>query len=186
MSFSKLLKAQFAQTVDKSEDKVEDISFTEYCAKNQIKQLNDSNKIYHPQRIATKKRHIVVADNEYLQSWDAFSDYAAHTQFNRSDQKYLIKALQQGKYKIIASIDLHNNTQARALHLLERFLENHSTVGNSCLKIIHGKGLGSVDGIAVLKNMVRRYLEHNVRVLAYTDGGKKQGGDGVTLVKLRD
>ena len=185
MSFSKLLKSQFTPAVDKSEDEVADISFAEYCAQNQIKQLNDSNKIYHPQRIAPQKRH-VVTDNQSLQGFDAFSDYVAHAQFSRSDQKHLIKALQQGKYKIIASIDLHNNTQARALHLLERFLENHSTLSNSCLKIIHGKGLGSADGIAVLKNMVRRYLEHNVRVLAYTAGSANQGGDGVTLVKLRD
>ena len=186
MSFSKLFKVDINNNVGNATDSTdfEDISFGEYCKNNQIEPLDKPNKIYHkPKSIAPKVIQSISKNNDIS---DYFSEYVAHAEFSQSNQKHLIKALKNGKYKITASIDLHNNTQSRAMNLLEIFLNNHSTPSGCCLKIIHGKGLGSANGVSVLKNMVRRYLEHNSRVLAYVSASINQGGDGVTLVKLRN
>ena len=182
MSFNKLFMEQFIQSVAQQNDADGNL-FSEYCVQNQVEPLNKPTEIYHKHKKSMQK--IIPQLYSIDTSTDYFSDYVADVEFSQKNQQHLIKALKNGKYKIIASIDLHNNTQSRAMRLLEIFLENNSTPSGYCIKIIHGKGLGSANGISVLKNMVRRYLEHNKNVLAYTSGNTNQGGDGVTLVKLR-
>ena len=182
MSFNKLFMGQFVH-VSPELNEENDKLFSEYCEQNQVKPLNNSNEIYHKPKKDVQKiipsLNLVNTDSNY------FNDYEVRAEFSQADQQHLIKYLKNGKYKIIASIDLHNNTQSHAMRLLEIFLENNATPSGYCLKIIHGKGMGSLNGVAILKNMVRRYLEHDKNVLAYTSGSTHQGGDGVTLVKLR-
>ena len=182
MSFSSLFKGEM-KNFELVKDDADDVSFSEYCVANQIKPLNQTSKIYHKPKLTTMKSVQLLNVNNDSPSY--FNECDVHSEFSQNNQRHLIKALKSGKYKIIATIDLHNNTQGRAMQLLESFLNNHGTPSGCCIKIIHGKGLGSANGVSVLKNMVRRYLEHNNLVLAYSSGNINQGGDGVTLVKLR-
>jgi len=46
------------------------------------------------------------------------------------------------------------------------------------VRIIHGKGTG------VLRAAVREHLRRHPLVQSYKRGGPKEGGDGVTVVKL--
>ena len=47
------------------------------------------------------------------------------------------------------------------------------------MRIIHGKGTGK------LREVIRRALSENPQVRTFKSGGDKEGGEGVTVVKLK-
>ena len=53
-----------------------------------------------------------------------------------------------------------------------------------CVRIIHGKGLGSVNKEPVLKNKVRNWLVQRQEVLAFTQARGPDGGAGALIVLL--
>ena len=84
-----------------------------------------------------------------------------------------------------ATLDLHGLTVADALERADRFLEEAKSSGYRKVLIIHGKGIHSLDGDAVLKSAVRAHLrEHR---LAGETGipDRSMGGDGASWVVLR-
>jgi DNA mismatch repair protein MutS2 len=48
------------------------------------------------------------------------------------------------------------------------------------VRIIHGRGTGK------LRDMVRQALQGHPQVRSFEAGGDKEGGEGVTVVKLRN
>ena len=68
--------------------------------------------------------------------------------------------------------------------LLRRVLQDARANGLPCVRIIHGKGLGS-GGVPILKNLVDRLLRQRNDVLAYHSAPPAQGGTGAVLVLLR-
>jgi len=160
-----------------------ELSFHEYCLANNVNPLENNQTVFIPKpqhkKIERKDTAVANITYDFLNSGDSYNEY-----YN-CGQKKLVKELRNGKYKIIAILDLHNHTQAEAMLKLQQFIDKHTTIGNTCLKIIHGKGLNSPNSTSVLKVMVRRYLEHQPRLLAYSYANINEGGDGVTLIKLR-
>lgn len=164
----------------------EDLAFVNYCKKNDITPLNQDKVIMNPIIRKSRGTHFNQSSAAYINTPSMFIYGDSKDDYCVDGQNKIIKDLRLGKYKIIASIDLHNYTQASALDELEDFINNNSTYANSCLKIIHGKGLNAPEHQGVLKNLVRRYLEQHQRILAYTKAGNNAGGDGVTLVKFKN
>lgn len=82
-------------------------------------------------------------------------------------------------------LDLHGITAEEAKLLVERFLED--SVHNQLRKvaIIHGRGLHSPDGKAVLRHVVIETLKVSPYVLEYKNPPLPEGGTGVTWVLLR-
>lgn len=66
-----------------------------------------------------------------------------------------------------------------ALPELERFLNHASLEGNGEVRVIHGKGTGT------LRRAVRDYLDGHPLVLEFRKGEQFEGGDGATVVTLR-
>ena len=54
-----------------------------------------------------------------------------------------------------------------------------------CVRVIHGKGLGSVNREPVLKGKVLRWLTQRDDVIAFCQAGPMDGGSGAVLVLLR-
>ena len=54
-----------------------------------------------------------------------------------------------------------------------------------CVRVIDGKGLGSVNRTPVLKEKVRRWLVQKEEVLAFVEAPPNDGGAGVVLVLLK-
>jgi DNA-nicking Smr family endonuclease len=52
------------------------------------------------------------------------------------------------------------------------------------VRIIHGKGLNSPDGVPTIKNMVDRLLRQRADVLAFHSAPPAQGGTGAVLVLI--
>jgi len=54
-----------------------------------------------------------------------------------------------------------------------------------CVRIIHGKGLGSKNRLPVLKNKVRHWLMQREDVLAFCQARAVDGGTGAVIVLLK-
>ena len=97
----------------------------------------------------------------------------------------ILRRLKRGQYAVEDEIDLHGATAEGALELLRRFLHEAHDEGHRCLRIVHGKGLRSRDGVPVLKAVTDRFLRHNGDVLAFASAPEAGGGSGAVLVLLR-
>jgi DNA-nicking Smr family endonuclease len=53
------------------------------------------------------------------------------------------------------------------------------------VRVIHGKGLGSVNKEPVLKNKVRNWLAQKEEVLAFCQARAADGGSGALIVLLK-
>ena len=100
------------------------------------------------------------------------------------DQRTL-RRLQRGDWPVRGRIDLHGMTRDQARCATENFLRDAVAQGWRCVRLIHGKGLGSADQAPVLKMLVRRWLRQSAPVLAYTDAPAAAGGSGALLILLK-
>jgi DNA mismatch repair protein MutS2 len=76
-------------------------------------------------------------------------------------------------------LDLRGQRAEEALDSLDRYLDASYLAGLPFVRIIHGKGTGK------LRQSVREALSHHPHVSSYEAGGDKEGGDGVTVARLR-
>jgi DNA-nicking Smr family endonuclease len=84
-----------------------------------------------------------------------------------------------------AYIDLHGMNREEAREALGAFLAAVRRRGYRCVRIIHGKGLGSKNREPVLKAKVKTWLARREEVLAYCQAPDHQGGGGAMLVLLK-
>jgi DNA-nicking Smr family endonuclease len=87
--------------------------------------------------------------------------------------------------KVEATLDLHGFCAEKARDELEKFLSWRASQGMQCVKVIHGKGLGSVDQVPVLKSKVPTWLISTSTVYAFHEAPAQEGGAGAVLVVLR-
>lgn len=101
-------------------------------------------------------------------------------------QDRVFKKLQRGQFPIVAELDLHGMTAYRAKIALDQFMEqiNHMEK-QSCIRIIHGKGHGSKDGLPVIKRQTQLWLQCNINVLAYCSCRLSDGGTGAIYVLVK-
>ena len=96
-----------------------------------------------------------------------------------------MRKLARGGYSVQAELDLHGMTTAEAKPRLADFIEYSVMQGNLCVRIVHGKGLGSGDRGPVLKNAVNRWLRNWDTVLAFVSTRQVDGGTGAIYVLLQ-
>ncbi|MDO8652686.1 MAG: Smr/MutS family protein [Undibacterium sp.] len=95
------------------------------------------------------------------------------------------KKLRKGQWVIQAELDLHGMRRDQARDNLGEFLRKCARNGTRCVRIIHGKGLGSVNKEPVLKHKVRNWLIQKDEVLAYSQATAADGGAGALIVLLK-
>jgi DNA mismatch repair protein MutS2 len=76
-------------------------------------------------------------------------------------------------------LDLRGRRADDALEALERYLDSAYLAGLPFVRIIHGKGTGK------LRQAVRQALQDHPQVGSFEAGGDKEGGEGVTVAKLK-
>jgi DNA-nicking Smr family endonuclease len=96
-----------------------------------------------------------------------------------------VRKLRRGYWSIRDQIDLHGMTSDEARSAVAHFLNCCVDDGLRCIRIIHGKGLGSPGGEPVLKKKLSRWLIQREDVLAYCQAPPAEGGSGAVLVLLR-
>ncbi len=96
-----------------------------------------------------------------------------------------LKKLRRGHWVVQDHLDLHGLTVPEARILTAEFLAHCVHEGLRCVRIVHGKGLGSPNREPVLKKKVAGWLAQRDEVLAYCQAPQADGGGGAVLVLLR-
>lgn len=97
-----------------------------------------------------------------------------------------MRKLARGNYAVQAEIDLHGMTVAEAKPRLSDFIQECAKSGKHCVRIVHGKGLGSGQRGPVLKQSVNRWLRRWDVVIAFVSTRQVDGGTGALYVLLQD
>lgn len=97
----------------------------------------------------------------------------------------VVARLRRGEWVVQGQIDLHGLRVDEAREALTAFLSDALKRHRRCLRVIHGKGLGSAGREPVLKGKVLRWLVQRDEVLALCQTPPTDGGSGALLVLLR-
>lgn len=95
------------------------------------------------------------------------------------------RRLRRGEWTVKSQIDLHGLRVDEAREALVDFIAQATRNEWRCLRIIHGKGLGSPSREPVLKGKVMKWLTQKSEVLAFCQARPDDGGSGALLVLLR-
>lgn len=76
-------------------------------------------------------------------------------------------------------LDLHTFRPEEAVEAVEAFLEESRACGWKEVRIVHGKGMGT------LRTLVHTHLRSSRKVKSFRQGNEASGGWGATLVELK-
>ncbi len=94
------------------------------------------------------------------------------------------RKLRRGEWSIQRQIDLHGLRRDEAREQLGHFLRDACKHGIRCVRVVHGKGLGSPGKAPVLKSRVHGWLVQKQEVLAFVQAKPADGGAGALVVLL--
>jgi DNA-nicking Smr family endonuclease len=96
-----------------------------------------------------------------------------------------IRNLKRGAYPPADHCDLHGLTADAAREHVRHFIAASRRKRHRCICIVHGRGVRSPGGVAILKARVREFLKSHPAVLAFADAPPSDGGSGAVYVLLR-
>ena len=94
------------------------------------------------------------------------------------------RKLRAGEWSIQRQLDLHGMRTEEAREALGSFIREAWKQGLRCVRVVHGKGLGSPGRQPVLKAKVQRWLIQKNETLAFVQAKPAEGGAGALLVLL--
>jgi len=94
------------------------------------------------------------------------------------------RRLRRGDWTVVDQLDLHGLRVEEAREALVGFLAECRRRERRCVRIIHGKGLGSANREPVLRDKVPRWLAQRREVLAFCRARPNDGGSGALIVLL--
>ncbi|MEJ7928361.1 Smr/MutS family protein [Ramlibacter sp. AN1015] len=95
------------------------------------------------------------------------------------------RKLRRGAWSIQREIDLHGLRREAAREALSEFIREAHRTGLRCVRVVHGKGLGSPGRMPVLKGKVHSWLVQKHEVLAFVQARGDEGGAGALVVLLK-
>jgi DNA-nicking Smr family endonuclease len=109
-----------------------------------------------------------------------------HLSFRRPGMgQDVVRKLRAGEWSLQAQIDLHGLRTDEARDTLSRFIRESHKHGLRCVRVVHGKGLGSPGKTPVLKSRVHSWLVQKNEVMAFVQARPAEGGAGALVVLLR-
>ena len=100
----------------------------------------------------------------------------------------LMEQLRAGRLPFQDHLDLHGLTLTQSEAAVTRFILDSAARGRRSVLLIHGRGLGSPDGVPVIKHNLENLLLHGPArkyILAFTTARPVDGGLGASYVLLR-
>lgn len=97
----------------------------------------------------------------------------------------VLRRLRRGEWTIQADLDLHGMRRDAARESLGAFIREAVRHGLRCVRVVHGKGLGSPGREPVLKGKVRSWLVQKNEVMAFVQAKGPDGGAGALIVLLK-
>jgi DNA-nicking Smr family endonuclease len=179
------LKAELAQ-----QQKTEDLFL---AAVKNARPLN-TNRIHHePSKPKPIPQQFIRDEKQALR--DSLSDgyIPAYELESGEELLYLregqspsvLSKLRRGHWVIQANLDLHGLISDEARTQVGEFLAGCKKRGIRCVRIVHGKGLGSRNREPILKHKVRNWLIQKDEVIAYAQARATDGGSGAVIVLLK-
>lgn len=160
----------------------------------QVTRLNASDKALHPpaRPLPIARQHIA---DEQAALRESISDEFTFETLMETDENLsfarsgigsdVLSKLRRGHWVIQSQLDLHGLRRDEAREKLGEFLRQARKSGHRCVRIIHGKGHGSVGKAPVLKQKVRIWLSQKDEVLAFCQARAADGGAGALVVLLK-
>ncbi|MBA2412491.1 MAG: Smr/MutS family protein [Burkholderiaceae bacterium] len=97
----------------------------------------------------------------------------------------VLRKLRRGEWVIQDEVDLHGCRTDEARELLAVFLREAGKRGLRCIRVVHGKGLGSKGRQPVLKGKTKIWLAQRDDVIAFCQARTTEGGSGALVVLLK-
>jgi len=97
----------------------------------------------------------------------------------------VVRKLRRGVWALQDEIDLHGLRTDAARERVTAFLRDSARAGLRCVRVVHGKGLGSPGREPVLKAKVKSWLVQRSEVLAFAHARPADGGHGALVVLLK-
>lgn len=153
-----------------------------------------NNRILHPEKKPKPiPRQLMLDEQQALV--DSLSDHyiPAHELESGEELLYLregqspvvLSKLRRGHWVVQAHIDLHGLISDEARRYVSEFIADCKKRGIRCVRIVHGKGLGSKNREPVLKHKLRNWLMQKDEVIAYAQAKATDGGSGAVIVLLK-
>ncbi|MDH3747239.1 MAG: Smr/MutS family protein [Gammaproteobacteria bacterium] len=158
------------------------------------KPIKSETRVEPPRRRPKPKAHFSRADEGRVLDESMRGDLDEMEQFSGEALRFhrptvgrrTMRKLARGNYAVQAEIDLHGMTVLEAKPRLAEFIEECARSGHRCVRVVHGKGLGSGQRGPVLKASVNRWLRRWDHVLAFVSTRQVDGGTGAVYVLLQD
>lgn len=96
----------------------------------------------------------------------------------------VVRKLRRGGWRIQGQLDLHGLRREDARDALADFIRDAHKAGWRCVRVVHGKGLGSPGKTPVLKARVHSWLVQKKEVIAFAQARPAEGGAGALVVLL--
>ena len=96
----------------------------------------------------------------------------------------ILRKLRRGHWVVQEQFDLHGLVVEEARAYVAELLSLCRKRGTRCVRIIHGKGLGSKNREPVLKHKLKNWLMQRDEVIAYCQAREVDGGSGAVVVLL--
>ncbi|MGH8717860.1 MAG: Smr/MutS family protein [Burkholderiales bacterium] len=133
------------------------------------------------QRLADE-REALKESLDLVASWES-GDELCFLKPGVSNQ--VLRRLRRSHWVVQDQLDLHGLNREQANELLSDFLTRCGRRGMRCVRIIHGKGLGSKNREPVLKQKVAGWLAQRGDVMAFCQARLAEGGAGAVVVLLK-
>jgi|TARA_B110000238_G_scaffold37242_1_gene39086 DNA-nicking Smr family endonuclease len=98
----------------------------------------------------------------------------------------ILNKLKKGYWVVQGSIDLHGMISQEAKSYIVDYIQECKKRHVRCIRIIHGKGIGSKNKEPVLRNKVKNWLVQKDEVIAYAQAPRYDGGSGAVIVLLKE
>ena len=134
----------------------------------------DAEAVRILEQIASGSLPINLSDTQEYLEWT-----------NPEHRQDLAGELHAGRFSVEGFRDLHGTTGGEVDEEVDAFLAEALRRGWQCVKIIHGRGLRSVNGPVLKDAVVRRLMgKYRKRVIAFVSARQCDGGLGALYVLL--
>lgn len=158
-----------------------------------VKPLPDKRKLHHkpapriPQAMQYQRDEIAVLKEAISDEFDVTTllETDEHLSFRRPGIGVdVTRKLRRGDWSIQRQLDLHGLRRDDAREVLSIFIREAHKHGIRCVRVVHGKGLGSPGKAPILKSRVHSWLVQKNEVLAFVQAKPADGGAGALVVLL--
>ncbi|MDD4944049.1 Smr/MutS family protein [Rhodoferax sp.] len=158
-----------------------------------VKPLPDKRKVLHktvrtvPLTMQYQKDEKAVLKEAISDEFDVSTllEVDEHLSFRRPGiGPDVTRKLRRGDWSIQRQLDLHGLRRDAAREALSLFIREAHQQGIRCVRVVHGKGLGSPGKAPVLKSRVHSWLVQKNEVLAFVQAKPADGGAGALVVLL--